>query len=73
MIEKDRKIHKGLPPAREATCYQVQTNIVIPAGTILRSTGPDPRYRAQVGEHGEFTLFVEPGSEPAGFRRVIAA
>lgn len=72
MIEKDRKIRKGLPPAREATCYQVQTNIVIPAGTILRSMG-DGRFNAQVGENANFTLTVIPGTEPAGFKRVIAA
>lgn len=71
MIENDKKIRKGLTPRRDETGYQVLQDITIPAGTVLRGMG-DGRFNAAVGQNASFTLTVIPGTEPAGFKRVIA-
>lgn len=73
MIEQDKKIRKGLPPARDATCYQVLQDIVIPAGTILRHDGDD-RFAALVYPRGKFIVTATPADpNNAFFKRVIAA
>jgi hypothetical protein len=82
MIERDdktsqqAKIRKGLPPTRDPACYEVQQDIVIPAGTMLRSVGDD-KFAAALGlgnTTGEVSITVKPGVIlPAGtLRRVIA-
>lgn len=70
MIDKD-KIKRG-PPKHNPTCYQLQQDIVIPAGTILRREEPD-MFGARVGPVGSFSIFIEPGDPtPEGFKKVIA-
>jgi hypothetical protein len=58
------KIRKGLAPTRDPTCYQTQQDIVIPAGTILRSIG-DNDFGASIGistgTAGAFIVKREPG------------
>jgi hypothetical protein len=73
MIESQKaKIRKGMGPRREATCYQTQSEIVIPAGTILRSD-KNGEYRAALGTYGALVIEVLPGMPvPAGFKRVVA-
>jgi hypothetical protein len=79
MTEKEgqgAKIRKGLSSRRDPTCYQVLSDVVIPAGTILRHLGGD-KYGAAVGlgnTTGEFSLIVKPGAVlPAGtLKKVIA-
>lgn len=70
MNEKD-KIRKGLPPKRDPTCYQVEQDIVIPAGTMLRSQG-DGKFGADVGLMGQFVIKARPADETPGFKRVVA-
>jgi hypothetical protein len=73
MIESQKaKIRKGMGPRREATCYRVEQDIVIPAGTILRSD-ENGEYRAVLGTYGALVIEVLPGMPvPAGFKRVGA-
>jgi hypothetical protein len=73
MIEDPKtKIRKGMGPRRDSTCYQVQQDIVIPAGTILRSD-KNGEYRAALGTKGALVIEVLPGQPvPAGFKRVVA-
>lgn len=72
MNEKD-KIKRGLPSKRDATCYRVERDIVIPAGTILRDAG-DNHFSAPVGSAiAEFIIYAKPGENlPPEFKRVIA-
>lgn len=66
------KIRKGLSARRDPVCYQTQTDIVIPAGTILRAESAS-RFVAQVGSLCEFSLTVKPGDLlTPEFKRVIA-
>ncbi len=67
----DKKIKRGLGPRRDSVCYQTTRDIVVPAGTILRDQ-EDGKYRAQVGLYSEFSLSVQPGHTPEGFRKVQA-
>jgi hypothetical protein len=73
MIESQKaKIRKGMGPRRDEVCYQTIGNIVIPAGTILRSD-KNGEYRAALGTYGAFVIEVLPGMPvPAGFKRVVA-
>lgn len=71
------RIRKGLSSRRDPICYQVLTDIVIPAGTILRNIGGD-KFGANVGlgnTTGEFSLIVKPGAVlPAStLKRVISS
>lgn len=50
MIEQNSKIRKGAP-AIDPRCFQAQADIVIPAGTILRSSGKD-EFSAEIGIPG---------------------
>lgn len=75
MTEKAPKSFKK--PDR--TCYQTQHDIVIPAGTILRSTG-DNKFAAEVGiglvtVHSEFSVDVSKanGDISGVLKRVIAS
>lgn len=74
MIEKntqEAKIRSGAPK-RDPICYQTLADIVIPAGTILRSRGND-EFGCAVAS-GEFTMTVHPGDlTPRDFKRVIAS
>lgn len=71
MMENDKKIRKGLSARRDPTCYRVEQDIVIPAGTILRHAGGND-FAAPVG-HGEFLISMAPGAAvPAEFKRVVA-
>lgn len=82
MIEDDKKrIRKGLPPRRDEACFQVQRDIVIPAGTILRSAtvnrGSIPEMAANVGiapgVEGYFSVDDVPETCASGvFKRVVA-
>lgn len=70
---KDKNaISKG-PKRRDETCYQVLHDIVIPAGTILRSYGQHS-FEAQIGSCGKFSISDEhPADVPTdAFRRVVA-
>jgi hypothetical protein len=73
MIDSQKaKIRKGMGARRDPTCYQVQSGIVIPAGTILRSIG-EGKFAAQVGEQGQFNITVPSGAPvPSNFKRVVA-
>lgn len=71
MIEKD-KIRRGLSARRAVESYQVQRDIVIPAGTILRGVG-DHVFAAQIGSVGKFSINAEHRADvPDNFKRVIA-
>ena len=70
MIENNRKAKRG-PPRRDETCYQVLSDIVIPAGTILRDVGKG-NFGAPVGLDGDFLISPKPGKIPSGFKRVVA-
>jgi hypothetical protein len=77
--EIDKKIRRGLPPKREAECFQALRDIVIPAGTILRGVGGDD-FACGVGlapgMAGEFSITVKPGTViPQSFplKRVVSA
>lgn len=71
-MKDDQKIRKGLPPRRDPTCYRVEQDIVIPAGTILRQEHCD-EFMTKVGPTGQFSLYIEPGDPaPDGFRKVVA-
>lgn len=61
MIENDKKIRKGLPSRREATCLLVQRDIVIPAGTLLRQAD------AKRGGAGSFETPVGLGGDIVGY------
>ena len=68
----EAKIKKGLSPRRDPTSFQTQHDIVIPAGTMLRSIGDDEF--AAAAAHGTFSIHVEPGSVvPTLYRRVVAS
>lgn len=75
MTEKEgrgAKIRKGLSACRDPVSYQVQRDIVIPAGTILRNTIPG-EFVAAVG-HGLFRITIKPGDAvPAEFKKVISS
>jgi hypothetical protein len=74
MIESQKaKIRKGMGPRRDPTCYRVERDIVIPAGTILRSMG-DNRYAAAFGHYGEFSITAPPGfATPDTLKKVAAS
>jgi hypothetical protein len=71
MGEKPRTIRKGAA-RRDPVSYQLEQDIVIPAGTILRSMG-DGRFNAPIGATGQFTITVLPGAAVGGFKRVAAS
>lgn len=69
----DKPISKG-PKKRDPVCYQLQRDIVIPAGTILRASGRPDEYETAYGYYAAFVLRVSSGVEMSGdFKRVIAA
>lgn len=72
MIENDKKIKRG-PPKHDPACYQVLHDIVIPAGTILRSYKAHV-YEAQIGSCGKFLIDTEHGIYVPSdiFKKVIA-
>lgn len=72
MRDKDT-ISKG-PKRRDETCYQVLQDIVIPAGTILRTYGKHS-FEAQIGSCGKFSISDEHRADvPAElYRKVVAA
>jgi hypothetical protein len=72
MTEKAAKIRKSMGPRRDPISYRVEEDIVIPAGTILRSMG-DGRFQAPIGLTGQFVLTVKPGDILSHFKRVVAA
>lgn len=81
MIEQDKKIRKGLGPKREAPCFLVEREIVIPAGTLLRQAdakrGGAGHMECVVGLGeslvGYFVVEDRPGAIlPATFKRVIS-
>jgi hypothetical protein len=67
------KIRKGLSARRDPVCYQTQQDIVIPAGTILRSYDAHI-FEAQIGPSGKFSLTTEHRADVDAnlFKRVIA-
>lgn len=67
------KIRKGLSARRVPTCFQVQEDIVIPAGTVLRHIGGD-KFGAAIGcAIVELVLTAEAGQAiPSLYKRVIA-
>lgn len=76
---QEAKIRKGLGPKRDATSLQVLRDIVIPAGTLLRSAG-DNKFSAEIGVglitvHGVFSIDTtkEHGDLGAVLKRVTAA
>lgn len=74
---QEAKIRKGLPPKRSATSFQVMRDIVIPAGTLLRTAGDD-KFAAEIGigldGKAEFVVTVKPDAVALGLlRRVTAA
>lgn len=82
MKEDDKKIRKGLGPRRDPTCYRVERDIVIPAGTILRQAaeqrGGAGYVECVVGHGRDFSSYlvvqVHADAEASGvFRRVIAS
>ena len=70
MIDKD-KVKRG-PPKHDATCYRLERDIVIPAGTILR-----PYVGNTFGcgaDFGEFSVYREEADlKPDIYRKVISA
>lgn len=73
---QEAKIRKGAPK-RDPASYQVMRAIVIPAGTLLRSTGDD-KFSAEIGigvdGKAEFVATIMPGTVALGIlKRVIAA
>ena len=72
MIENNRKAKRG-PPRRDETCYQLLHDIVIPAGTILRSH-KDHVYEAPYGACGKFSINTEPNAHIPRemYKRVVA-
>lgn len=79
MIE-DKKISKG-PKKRDPVCYQLQRDIVIPAGTILRRAanerGGSGFVETPIGHGKDFTsnfvVQVHADAEASGdFKKVIA-
>jgi hypothetical protein len=69
---KDKDIISKGPKKHNPTCYQVQRDIVIPAGTILRSY-KDHVYEAQVGPCGKFSINAEHDADVTdNFKKVIA-
>lgn len=79
MKSKD-EISKG-PKKRDPTSYQLQRDIVIPAGTILRQASTErggPGYvECAVGHGAHFTSYLiaqlHPDAEASGdFKKVIA-
>lgn len=78
MTEKDdgpgaAKIRKGLSARRSPISYQVQQDIVIPAGTVLRHIGGDEFGAPIGGAILEIVLTMKPGEAmPAEFKRVVA-
>lgn len=76
----DKPISKG-PKKHNPVCYQVQRDIVIPAGTILRQAaterGGSGYVECPVGHGRDFTsnfvVQVHPDAEASGdFKKVIA-
>lgn len=76
----DKLISKG-PKKHDPTCYQIQRDIVIPAGTILRQAADQCGGRGYVEclvGHGKdftsnFVVQVHPNAEASGdFKKVIA-
>lgn len=72
MIE-NKNIKKGAP-ARNPVCYQTLQDIVIPAGTILRSYS-EFGYEAKVGTCGTFKITEEHRADVPGhlFKKVISS
>ncbi len=79
---KDTDKPRRGPPKHDVVSYQVQRDIVIPAGTILRAIDGDkfgaPIGFGKSGVAAEFTIKAVPGSlEELAFaqvfRRVVAA
>jgi len=70
----DKPISKG-PKKRDPVCYQLQRDIVIPAGTILRASGRPDEYETAYGYYAAFVLRVSPDIDKASgdFKKVIAA
>lgn len=75
----DKPISKG-PKKHNPECYQLQRDIVIPAGTILRSTVGDGEYSTEIGIPGlprqsvTFRLYAPAGTTPVdAFKKVTAA
>jgi hypothetical protein len=71
---KGAKIRKGLSARRDPISYRVEQDIVIPAGTMLRSIGGD-KFAAQVGPIGQFSISPKPGEIPLPeqYRKVISS
>jgi hypothetical protein len=74
----DDKI-RGMPPKRDAASYEVQHDIVIPAGTILRTLG-DGKFGCEVGVglitvRGVFSVDMKEanGDTSTVLRRVVAS
>lgn len=69
----DKPISKG-PKKRNPECYQLQRDIVIPAGTILRASGRPDEFEAPYGYYAAFVLRVSPDIDKVrdDFRKVIA-
>lgn len=69
MNSKDA-LSKG-PKRHDSTCYRVERDIVIPAGTILRAQG-EGKFAAPVGPAGEFSIATKPGQVFSEFKLVVA-
>jgi hypothetical protein len=69
MRDKDT-VSKG-PKRRDPTCFQVLNDIVIPAGTILRSHGGGATFEAGI-EGGNFVVSKADAEALSNFKRVVA-
>lgn len=66
-------ISKKGPKRHDEICYQVQHDIIIPRGTILRSDGKG-KFVAPYERGGEFSVSFAASDEiPARYKRVISA
>lgn len=76
MIENpDKKIRKGLSARRNPTCYRVERDIIIPAGTILRDYG-ETKFGTVVGFNttaGEFSISVKLGDKVSDYFKAVIA
>lgn len=78
MIDIDKKIRKGLPAQRDPAALQTTQDILIPAGTILRTTGDD-NFSCDIGMnsivvHGVLSIALKPHEPcPPSLKRVVAA